>query len=99
VTIISRSLLIDNESGLHRISDWAIVNTNLGTMFEARQERWPQGSGPDGPKGVDLDWSSEDHKITDLIFASTHEHSKMMSDGGATTTILHGGTLTPQTGR
>ena len=95
MNIKRRALLIDNGGGLHRISDWTILTTNLGTLLEPRQDRWA----PAGASVANLDWSTDDHKITDLMFDSTHNHSRMLSGGTSGGTIIHGGTLTPQTGR
>jgi len=96
------ALLIEAETGLHRISDWAIltVGTDAGplTLFEPRQNRSALESNRD-IFSINLDWSSEDHKITDLLFDTTHNHVKMMSGGGEYQEPLHGGALTPQTGR
>ena len=92
MSITHRTVFFDDSTGVVRWSDWAMVNTTLGTMvqgFNINQRKAPN------VQLRDFDPTDEIARIDSIKRISMHREKLILSGGSQ---VLHGGIMQPRDG-
>jgi len=98
MSILRRTIFIEKDNSrplegtYHRICDFALVSTTLGTMMEPFR---PFAKNANGTNIANYDPTDEMSRIDDIQFINLDKHMTLLSGGGES---IHGG-LTLRTGR